>query len=790
MEAKRPLIVFIAVFSCYLIFSLTLVSAYQAGGVFKERKASLAFEPVLKILDELEPVNCESSGYITFRAYVENVAEFDVSGAEASVHDIINDVYYNVSSSISCNPKAGLISNQEITCRLSVKELLSKLPSCPLENAQNKFYLTLELSYLDKKAEAADEKTLTISESGTQPSLAVDFAVSQPAYGVPEINCRTGSQIDVPVVISHAETLFGSLLWSFSVSGIQTGGIECEKMLSREGEGTEDIYLCTLVVPNTLFGTCEDGTEVTVAVQARTQAYNISDSFATTLVSQELDLSLQLSKISKLECQIIDEDGTCVPGKPQQNVTATITGNVPEKLSVFEARYRIGAGDITLTSCRKITGVRYQCPIFMPLEKLPLPAKKTDKSSRTIELAVFLDVKYLNYYRNVSAKTDVTLEGTLLSDVLNTTNVLEKNKGLLKWIQDNDVQGWIGKALWLADFISSCCLLTELLLQLTTGNLKEALNQLLKTYGWGPAEGTRNRIIAVITKYGPSVINCLADKGIKAIEKETQNLDKFEKGEITSKLQVPTINSLIDDYALQCVGQSFWDAVKPSWSKWLCAVMSFLALVVTQGAAAGVIGPICEAMESPAANLIKLSLNLLLMAITYYLMLETFNTSMKSIAIAREKINVQLEASNILAGYAEALQGTMSTLATEMASSAALQNITYPSYETVSIVFSSDRTGVLGTGDSICSGDMIGIDYNFEKLSQIEGFKSELSIQSATHAKLLHFEGLKGTYGPYAADMLLGTDPARDPPEPYTFTLRYADKKIDYTLNYVNHPCA
>jgi hypothetical protein len=254
--------------------------------------------------------------------------------------------------------------------------LLSRLPYCPFDKTVNNFYLTLDISYGNKKVKISDGKDFILTRSGTKPKLEVNFEVSAPPYPVPEINCKTGSEIDVPVVIKNAETMYGDITWSFLVNGTSYGGnlIDCEKILTRDGEGKEDIYICELVIANTAFPGCVGNEGVEIGVRAQNKDYDISGNFTTRLVSEDLNLGLSLSRIETLQCQIIDENGTCVPKEPQQNVTVRITGNVPAKIRVFETRYKLGDSNITTTYCNRISGNKYECLAFITIDKLPMPA--------------------------------------------------------------------------------------------------------------------------------------------------------------------------------------------------------------------------------------------------------------------------------------------------------------------------------------------------------------------------------------------------------------------------------
>jgi hypothetical protein len=785
MRPKQAFVLISVPLVCYLIFSLSLVSAYRIGEL-QDAGVKFIIEPVIRIVDDLKPINCESSGYVTFHAYVENVPEFDIKGSEAFVEDVSGEETYNVTSALSCSPKTDLISNQEITCTLNVRELLWNIQTCPFERPENRFYLTLEISYGNRNVRISDEKDFVLTGPGTEPDLEIDFDVSTPSYDIPEINCRTGSEIEVPVVIKHAETFYGDITWSFSVDETGYGGnlIECEKILSREGEGREDIYLCALVISNTVFPECEEGSEVVVGILARTKDHDLSGNFSTSLVSEELNLGLHISEIGTIECQIIDEEGTCVPKEPQQNVTARITGNVPARLKVFENRYKLGDQNITTTYCRKISHEKYECLAFITIDQLPMPADKHSKTTKSRELTLFFDVKYMNYYTSISDSITVTLEGSVINEILNTVNVLEKGKDFFEAIKK--ISNGLSKVYDWVNTISQCCLLGNILEQLEEGSVKEAVKEFGRLYLWGSAKNSWQKTISILIGNGPALIGCIAEKAMGDIDKEIENLEDFEEGSITSPLDTPNFETVLAQYYPSCRAQNFWDQIKSSWKGWLCAAIFW---VTGLGAA------ICPILTNPVVRGVLTAINLLLVVISLLLLLNTYNEAFKNIALARERINLQLAAENavgnITINYSEALANTMETLATSLATNTALLNLTYPSYDTIKLLFISDRTGVLDNGDEICVWDSITIEYNFEKLNQTGGFVSKLSIDPNKLGGPLLFNDLEGTYGPIETSTLLGTDPNFDPSEMYTFTLRYDNnnKRLDYDLYYVNHTC-
>lgn len=790
---RKQILTFLIFASCYLIFSIPFVYSYAVGdflGPGKKIRMSI-LEPTLHMMDDLKPVNCKSSGHMSFRMFIENLPPgSNITGIEAYVTDLYYSNSYDISSSIMCTPMTTLISNEEISCHIDVEEMILKIPDCPMERMDNRFDIFLEIRTEGGDLRLYGSKGIIITREGIQPNLRIDFHAVYPPYSEPKINCLTGSVVDVPVVLEHTEVFYGETEWSLRINNSQEFRelIECE--LANEGvfgpDGKNDIYMCVLTIPDIAFTKCGSGS-VSLEIAARNGDYRVSDFFETTTFSRKLNLGLSLDDLDTIECQIIREDGSCIPRNPQQNISVLITGNVPKYIEVFDFIYKLGDENETYTYCERERYNSYECLVFITEDTLPMPTGSGTKTkSRDLNFSV--QIKHINYYQTLFEITEVEMEGKVIDEILNTEKVLEKKKGFLQWIKDNDVQGWLEKAFKVIDFISGCCFLLELLLQLTTGALKEALKELLKTYLWGTAEGTVNKIMAIIVSYGPGIITCISEKGIETTEEEMDNLEKFENKEITNTLEVTTIDSLIETYLLECAVTGFWERIKSSWKKWLCGILSLLAIVLTGGAAAVPLSAICGAMENPVVGVIKIALNLLLMLVTYLLIQDIFNEASQAIALAREKINVEIEAGIIMTEYGQAFSETMETLARSFSSKFMMQDLMEPIYDTIKLVFISESTGILGHDDSICKGDRLSIEYNFEKLDQTEDFVSELTIQNSERpfSRILHFPGLKGEYGPYSTESIFRTDPEpeNDPSSYYTFTLRYEVDGTERAVNY------
>ncbi|MEM7825129.1 MAG: hypothetical protein QXO27_04115 [Candidatus Aenigmatarchaeota archaeon] len=800
MRFERKVALILSIFSCYLILSLNFISAYGIGKVLqKERTTQFIIEPELKIVDAIEPITCDSSGYLTFHAIVENIPyELNIKGIEAYFYDIANDIYYNVSSALSCFPKSDIISNQEITCKIHSKEFLSKLPKCPFLFTSNKLYLTFEISYGEKTFKLTDEVEITIARSDAEPTLEINFNIASPPYPVPEINCKTGSEIDVPVVVHHSELLFGSLDWSFLVNATKGNLIECDELLTNDlGEdGKDKIFLCSLSISHTMFRECNEGEQVPVEIKLKNRNREIKSNFTTTLISRDLDLKLIVSTIEKIQCQIVDEKGLCYPKDPQKNVTVTITGNVPEKLKVFEARYKIDEGNITTTYCKKKTTNTYQCMVFITFDYLPLPQNKNQLTTKTRQLTIFFDVKYMNYYKNISDSTEFVMEGKAIDGLIDTLKVLEEDKIFFQKLK-KFFDRWIVPAYNIVNFISTCCALLDMLSQLKDEGSK-GLGKWIKDYLWkklvGPTTGkdfsaTLQKILDVLIGNGPGLVSCIAEKAMKLIDEEINSLKDFEKGKMTTELDIPDINKLVLHYYPECRAKNYWESIKSDFSSFFKTITKCIIFFLTFATLGVIPNELCNFMENPIVSNILAALNKILAAVSYLSLLNVYNNNLKSIVLARERINLQLKAKNIIIEYTEAFRKTMETLSINIASNLLLNNLTSPSYDMVKLVFISDREGVLNNNDEVCSGDKITIDYDFEKLTQFRDFLSQLSI-SNSYSRTLRLDKIKGTYGPIDIDLLLGIDPRNPPPsETYTFTLRYENTKLEYKLKYINHTC-
>jgi len=736
----------------------------------------------------------------------------NMTGMEAYVTDLsYTSDKYDVTSSVTCAPTRNLISNEEISCRLNVEELLSKIPDCPMERIDNRFDLFLDIQTEMGPVSLSGSKIIVITEAGIQPNLRIDFQTVYPPMQTPRINCLTGSVVDVPVVLEHTEVFYGETEWSLRINNSQEFRelIECELILEGElrSEGKDDIYMCILTVPDIFFPECGGGS-ISLEISARNEDYRISDSFETTTFARMLNLGLSLDDIETIECQIVNEEGSCIPRNPQQNISVRIVGNVPKYIEAFDFAYELEGENQTDTYCRREEYDTYECIVFITKYELPMPSGSgTTQKSRDLNFS--MQVKHINYYQTLSETTKVEMEGRTIHDFLSAKDVLEGSKKKLdKWNRWKDI---IEDAVWVVDFVNLCCAIVNIEKQL---NDIEWLNQMSETYGrtlpgvsgtmWrGIAEGTgqylkkvekvgeglsvllkvlQDEALSIVMSAGPGVIGCIGEAALEAVDIEIENIERFESGAINSELEVPDnildyLKSLVD-----CAGKNFWENIKSRWTGYLCMVGVFVLNLICEGC----LTQVCQTITQITGPL-KLFLTLALLIVNVMLMNISMTMATEAIAMAREEINIQLRVRSVVADYMEYMKNTLLAIAMANVNSQAY-NFIQPQLaaDPVSVFFISDRTGLLAYDDEICRGDSLTIKYNLEKLNQTEDFVSQLRIQNSVRpfSRTLAFLGLKGEYGPYSIDSIFRTDPNNNPSSYYTFLLSYKIEGIEETVGY------
>jgi len=794
MYEKQALVFAFILSACYLIISIPFVQSYAIGD-FSGTKISLAkLEPELHIIDDIKPLKCDSSGLFEFRVYVENAPEFTIKSIKARVADLSRgDTVYDVSSAVSCNPLTDVISNQEITCRVSVSEMLNKIPVCPMDSLESRFYVTFETESFGRISEATDSRPFVLADQTAEPSLDVDFYIASPPYPVPDINCRTGSEIDVPVAVYHSEVLSGEFDWSFSVGGSSAYSgslIQCVKIPPSKNVdgGRRDIYICTLTVGSSSFDECSGGAETAVRITLENSGYRISDEFSAMMVDEDLDLGMRISGPGNLECQIIDEDGTCVPKVPAHNLTVTISGNVPPNLEAFDFRYKLGdEDDFTPTVCKKKSSNRYLCPVFITMDDFKTVPEGEASAEQSRQLEIWADVRHLSYYTNITGTIQINMVGKLIDPAINTRNVLNKGKGILDDL--DNVRTGLMKAMKMINMISHCCGGSTLASSWSTMTIVPKMVMLAEVVTgrkiWDFKDSATANIINLIKDRGPDVLQCMLERGKQQIEEEIKNLEKFEGGEITNELKIPSAwDYFMNAPAMGCMAKKSWAGLGLDR---LIVIACFMFIKIIPNMVGKIITALCAAIKNTVLKNVMSALNVVVSFHTLFSAVTAYQEAQKAIMLARERMNAQLKAQQALADYMDYFQGTMETTINMMNTNLVESLVITPPYETVHMKFISGRSGILNDGDEICKGDLLTIEYDFEKLNQTGNFHSRLSISPA--GKTLNFgDQLKGKYGPMLIETVLGADEYSES-EIHTFTLSYQNRKFDYRLMYINTPC-
>jgi len=299
----------------------------------------------------------------------------------------------------------------------------------------------------------------------------------------------------------------------------------------------------------------------------------------------------------------------------------------------------------------------------------------------------------------------------------------------------------------------------------------------------------KNVFLDLLKTSGIRSLLCIIESGEKIIKNEQKNLEKFEKGEITSVeiLQYSFFEyvwKLIEANAPDCLKQQTWGFIK-HWSNllgYLCGFVIFIVMYYHPS----FVGKVCDVIMK-ATGPLDIALNLSSMLLGLLTQLHAYNRIHKSLALARERINLQTKATQIISDYTNYFENTMEALILNTATSKIITEFFEPPKGTVKLIFISNRKGVLKNGDEVCYGDKITIEYDFEKLAETKDFIPQLSI-SNSNTKTLRFSEIKGVYGPYEIELILGVDNSY-PSENYTFTLKYEDKSVSYQLKYINHTC-
>jgi len=769
---KDKFLKLIAILSCYLVFSITFVSASQIA------RFSSPLEPKIVIKDELPVIKCDSKGMMRFRFYAENIfSKFDISEINVYVIERNNNIH-DISSLVSCSPLNNILSNQLITCSIDIQDLLIKLPNCPLRGGvENDLKIVLKISTQSGQLILSDLKKIVIAKAGTQPSMSV---VNIPN---PNLNCIVGSEIDTILKINHAE-VFENPKWSFVVNEKARYGseyIECS-LKNREyfPEERIDTYLCTLQVSNSTLTSCSG--KARIDVFAITKDYNLSVNFNLTVVRQEFSIGMEVYPPGTIECQIVDNEGTCIPTDPQQTFDILITGSVPEKLNIYGFRYRLEDEEFSDTICKKYENQnRYSCLMFVTMDKV------SSLSQRDLEVQA--DAKYLTTFSTISATSTVSMEGKLIDESINRTEVLENKKEFFKYLEK--AADKLNRVVFFINFITTCCSLPSLDQMVAIGdfvtNMKIYLKQiflknLIKQLFWDKASSILDNLQNLLMTYGPGLLKCLSLAQQKIIENEIKNLKDFEEGSLQQPLDIPSNAGDPNTWYgfAACV-------IKEAWSGkvWGIGCAIFLAVLasIAVPATAAIISNMCFYIsQTLGGQIVAKAITTALFIISTILGLKSIIETKEMIENTRESLNTQLKVQQALEEYSESYARTMENIVLDASLGNAVNKDFSPDLPEIKLVFFDQNNNLLEYNHTVCKNDVIKIEYEFSKFNVTGNFNPELQIPRA--GRTLVFDNLSGTYGPVSIKDLFSI--SENPPTPsneYDFLLNY-DGSIGYKLYY------
>jgi hypothetical protein len=789
-------------------------------------------EPRLKVTEDLEPISCGSSGYRTFEMYVENVqSEFDIVEMKAYVGG------YNITSALSCSPKENVISNEKISCRLNVNELLSDLPECPLRRIDNIFEINIKILTDTGFLSLSDSKTLILIESGIEPSLEITLE------SVPEVNCKIGSEINIPVLIDHAEVFYKNIEWSFIFNSTKEyeNLIECDISLSGDYtlEGKDDVYLCKLSIPDTLFFECSPGEEISLGIKAKNRDYEIEDNISAMTYSQDLDLGLQITDFpNSVECQVINKEGLCVPKDPQRNFKIRITGQPLSNLEVFGFVYTL-ANEETNTLCEReetLGEQSYSCLLFLP----SLTLQETDAGifEGSEEFNFSLNTRYLNYYTPLSSSKTLTFKGSVSNEIVDRKRALESLKKEMETLRR--YYEWAMEVLGFFKMLVCCCGLAEFV-EVVGGTV--AAETIETTIEEGLMEGFKvlyESLWVVIkenvaseaakevlaSSAGISAVECFLKAHEKLVDDVIEKLEEFEEEDVSEfDLEIECMEGGFPNYIFCIMTKPWWwSCVASTTAKkildsitcglWGCIKDCFLSAFGSLGLAICIATGQCSAEEclkcstyinscaaiilviiyygaeeiSKYCNYVKTALNVISMVIGFLFMWISFSNTQHYIEVALEQMDLQTKAAKDFAIVMEDHIESQMDFITNISTTTNLFQAFQSAFEfpTVSLFFNSTRTGkMLEYNETVCKDDGIIIEYEFNRLNATGDFDLGGSLK-IIGGRTLYLTGLNGTIGPHKAVDLFD-DP--DSSGEYDFMLSYPYGSVTYKLYYYNQTC-
>lgn len=842
----------IAFFSSYLILSLPFISAMAIGDAMEDpsgegsKIAFGEFDPSLTIIDDIPPVECGDSGTIRFRMYFENVPEnVRIRDIDAHLSNTGTGERYSIGPAVTCSYGSAIVSNQMITCTIDKGKMEMSLPQCPLRYVGNIFELKVTYEDQSDVRTLSATKGMIITEKGLSPSMRIYWDVFSGEQRLKEsrVNCETGSIIRVPLLIDHAEVLQGNMHWSFTLQGKEygPGSIDCELAYpgTLASEGRSDIYTCDLMIPSSLIPDCIPNTQADVGIRLINGEFDMTGETQVTLYEEPLVMGMQITEYpSNAECQIITYEGACIPRDPQRTVRLRITGNIPERVKVFDFRYSLDGGDPSATICERTSGDShvYECPIFLPVVSLEGPEDPDDPEmvftgSQKLNLSV--NTQFLNHYNMFHDSKTIHYKGEIYDDTVDRMKAIGKHKGIIKWIMNNYKE--IMLSIRVLKNLVCCCSLSDFIGTVGGAVADVTIEKIVEE---GLAEGavvfaeslwiviesemTTTVLISIFADLGIEGVECYLEAQMDVLDDAMETLEDFEGDDFTLKeisdkpcregSTIDKVKCWLDIFgcalentakkvldSLTCgVWGCFSDCAKGLGTLcfatgkcsvgrcWEClgSILGCIALITTLvlTGTASAAGKIC--------SYVLMGLNVSSVLIGFiFLWVSTSDTQDYfdlSMAQMEKRMEVQGDFQVSMQDHVESQQGFFEGIANRTRIFSLFgSGFRMP---TASVFFRSASSGsLLKYNETVYSGESFYIDYDVKRMNLSHVDVGELTITRPDGSPpSLVLPDVNGTIGPYDPDNVFTVSPGYHPSGEYDFVMDYTYGFASYRLNYEN----